>query len=174
MTRFLGNKRALAFVSVLMILMLAVTACGGGTSGSESGGDPAPDFKATLFTGEEFQLSVLQGSPVVVNFWFPSCPPCRAEIPDLEAAWLKYKDQGFTLIGIQLLGLDTEEDGKKFIEDIGVTYPIAADRDASITQDYEVAGFPSTYFINRYGGIEKKWAGLLDAETLESYIEEIL
>ena len=58
--------------------------------------ETAPDFEITLFqtalhnAGEKFRLSDLKGHPVVVNFWVPSCPPCRAEMPDLEAAFQTY------------------------------------------------------------------------------------
>ncbi len=170
MKRIGERKRGLILISALFLLAFGVAACGGGASNGES----APEIRATLYTGEEFQLSSLQGNPVVINFWFPSCPPCRAEMPDLEEVWQEYKEQGVEFIGIQLLGLDTEEEGKRFVQEIGVTYPIAADRDGSITKAYEVAGFPSTYVIDSEGRLAREWTGFLDRDILEDLLSKVL
>ena len=170
MKRIGERKRGLILMSAFFLLAFGIAACSGGASNSGL----APEIRATLYTGEEVQLSSLRGNPVVVNFWFPSCPPCRAEMPDLEEVWQQYKGQGVEFIGIQLLGLDTEEEGKQFVQEIGVTYPIAADRDGSITKAYEVAGFPSTYVIDSEGRLAREWTGFLDRDILEDLLSEVL
>ncbi len=134
----------------------------------------APEIRMTLYSGEEFNLSDFRGKPVVINFWFPSCPPCRAEMPDLENAWQNHKADGLVFIGVQLLGVDGLQDGKDFIEEVGVTYPVGADEDGQIFIDYGVSGFPSTIFITKAQEIAKKWTGALDAKRLEELIQEIL
>ena len=147
----------------MAIPLLALTAafllaaCSGGASptGAErSDADAAPDFELVLFAtenhekGEKIRLSQFKGQPVLLNFWFPSCPPCVAEMPDLETAYQKFKLQGVQFIGIQLLGLDTVADGQEFVESIGVNYMIGADQteDSSgdIVREYVVRGFPTT------------------------------
>ena len=60
----------------------------------------APDFALTTLEGERVQQSALRGSPVIVNFWATWCPPCRAEMPELEAVWRQYKDAGLVLLGV--------------------------------------------------------------------------
>ena len=122
---------ALALLAVgLSGLLLA--ACGGGDSEAapqmfDADGNPvaegagessrsefaAPDFEIALFEndnhgqGETFRLSDAQGRPVILNFWFPSCPPCVAEMPDIDAAFKAHKSDGIEVVGIQLVGLDT-------------------------------------------------------------------
>ena len=77
-------------------------------------------------------------------------------------------------IGVQLVGLDTVEDGKRFVNDMGITYPVGADEDGGIVQAYGITGFPTTVFIDRNQGITRKWSGVLNEEKLEELVAEIL
>ena len=145
--------------------------------------DAAPDFELALFETENYakgqvlRLSDLAGKPVVLNHWFPSCPPCVAEMPDLEAAFQAHKGE-VEFIGVQNMGLDTAEDGQAFINEIGVTYAIGPDdnpnNDRDIFISYKVTGFPTTLFLNRDQEIVRKWTGLLNAEKLEEFVQELL
>ncbi len=169
-----------ALFCVVAALALAAVACG---TSSPSRGD-APDFGLTLYgnsehqAGETIQLSQFAGEPVVLNFWFPSCPPCVAEMPDFEKAYQKYKGEGLRMIGIQLLGLDTAEDGQKFVQDLGVNYMLGADRQedgsGEILKNYRIQGFPTTIFIDKEHNIVRTWSGALNLEKLEELIAEIL
>ena len=194
-----ASRRAMAiFVTVSAFL---VVACSGGSTAavSSTNGDseqaapvksvksdrkPASDFELVLFgngehqRGEKIRLSQFEGQPVVLNFWFPSCPPCVAEMPDLEKAYQKFKPEGVQFIGVQLLGLDTVQDGQEFVDDIGVNYMIGADQteDSSgdIVREYEVRGFPTTVFIDSDQLIARSWSGVLNLEKLEELIAGIL
>ena len=199
--RLWASRRALAvFVTVTAFLVVACGAGGSGTAAvSSTNGDsgqvataksgksdrePASDFELVLFENSEYQrgekimLSQFAGQPVVINFWFPSCPPCVAEMPDLEAAYQKFKSEGVQFIGIQLLGLDNAEDGQEFIGSIGISYAIGADQteDSSgdIVREYKVRGFPTTVFIDSNQTIARKWSGVLNLEKLEELVEGIL
>ena len=166
-------------VSALIAAAVALTlaSCGGD-------GETAPDFELTLFAnaehsgGDTARLSDFEGMPVVLNFWFPSCPPCVAEMPDFELAHQRYKSEGVRFIGVQLIGLDTAEDGQAFVERLGVNYMLGPDRSGDtlggIVKDYAVAGFPTTVFIDRRHRIARQWTGSLDLEKLEEFIAEIL
>ena len=151
-----------------------------GVGESSRSEDAAPDFEIALFEnenhsqGETFRLSDAQGRPVILNFWFPSCPPCVAEMPDIDAAFNAHKSDGIEFVGIQLVGLDTAADGQDFIDDIGVTYALGADETGSIIRDYKVTGFPSTVFIDKDQNIVRKWTGFLNAEKIEELIQELL
>ena len=146
--------------------------------------ETAPDFELALFANNEHQagdtlrLSDYAGQPVVLNFWFPSCPPCVAEMPDFEQAHQKFKDDGVRFIGVQLLGLDTVEDGQKFVHRLGVNYALGPDETpdgfGEIVKIYKVSGFPTTVFIDRDHVIKRTWSGPLNLEKLEELILEIL
>ena len=139
--------------------------------------DPAIDFDLVLFgndeheAGEQISLSGFSGDPVVLNFWFPSCPPCVAEMPDFEALHQKFKGDGLKVVGVQLLGLDTVEDGQTFVNRLGVNYMLGPDmtpnNNNQIVMNYKVSGFPTTVFIDRDQNIVRKWTGALNLEKLE-------
>jgi thiol-disulfide isomerase/thioredoxin len=140
--------------------------------------DPIDGFQLTLFgnenheAGSTLNLSDHLGKPVVLNFWYPSCPPCRLEMPDLEAASRKHAANGVEFIGIMSLVLDTVADGQDFIDEFGITYAIGPDSDGSILIDNKVIGFPTTIFLNADHEVVRKWAGILDAEKLDELIAE--
>ncbi len=147
---------------------------------TEDSADTAPDFDITLFqtalhnAGENFRLSDLRGQPVVVNFWFPSCPPCRAEMPDLETAFQNHRKDGVEFVAVQLLGLDTAQDGQDFIDEVGVNFAVGADEDDSIFRGYEVRSFPTTVFLDRDLRFVRKWAGPLNEGKLEEFVQKLL
>ena len=82
------------------------------------------------------------------------------------------------MIGVQLLGLDTAEDGQKFVNDLNVNYMLGPDRQGGasgeILKNYQVQGFPTTIFIDRDQNIVRTWSGALNLEKLEELIQEIL
>ena len=160
-------------VCVVAMAVFFLAACGD----SES---KAPDFELALFGDETraedelLSLSDLEGTPLVMNFWYPSCPPCRAEMPDLEASFQRYKDRGVLFVGVTSLQLDTMDDAREFIAEVGVTYPVGPDTDGAIMRAYGVNNFPSTVFVNAKQELVRTWAGLLNEEKLGELIEEML
>ena len=185
-----------AWTAAVALTALLIAACGSdgeseATAAPESGdtaevsrsADAAPDFELTLFengdhsSGEVLRLSDLVGKPVVLNHWFPSCPPCVAEMPDFEVAYQKYKDQ-VVFIGVQNMGVDTAENGQEFVNDLGVNYAVGPDNnpnnDIEIFIAHKITGFPTTEFLNKEQEVVRKWSGLLDAEKLDELIQELL
>ncbi len=142
--------------------------------------DASPDFELALFSndnheaGEQLKLSDLAGRPVLVNFWFPSCPPCRLEMPDFEKAFQTHKGNGVEFIGVQILGFDSIEDGQEFVNEFGINYAIGPDADGSILKDYSVSNFPTTFFLDAQHKEVRKWAGPLNEAKLEELIQELL
>ena len=175
------GHRGLTWLALAMAATFLLAACGGSDSeaSTERPANPAPEFELSLFgndnhqKGEAFRLSQVEG-PAVVNFWFPSCPPCVAEMPDIDAAYRMHEAHGLEFVGIQLIGLDTAADGQDFIDEIGVTYAVGPDETGDIVKDYKVTGFPSTVFIDEDQNIVRKWTGFLNAEKIEELIQELL
>lgn len=178
------STRSFLILGLLAALALIVIACGSDADDGGSNANRAADFELTLYAnaeheaGDTINLSQFDGEPVVLNFWFPSCPPCVAEMPDFEQAYQKYKGDGLRMIGVQLLGLDTAEDGQKFVHDLNVNYMLGPDRqgDSSgeILKNYQIQGFPTTIFIDKDQNIVRTWSGALNLEKLEELIQEIL
>ena len=137
-------------------------------------GSGAPVFAGQTFSHGRFDLAGKAGKPVVINFWFPSCPPCQAELPDLQAAYEKYSSQGVEFIGIQQLGLDSSAAGKQFLADLGITVPAFPDEGAQVQAAYKVISYPTTVFLDRKHNIVRKWTGLIDKPHLEENIQAIM
>jgi peroxiredoxin len=173
------SRRGLLGIVALSALLLA--ACSAGVQTTKVGDfEVAPDFEIEAFENINFQkgelvsVSGFEGKPVVVNFWYPSCPPCRLEMPDLEATFNKHKDDGVEFLGVQSLILDTVEDGQEFIDEFGITYAIGPDTDGSVLIDYGIVNFPSTVFLDKNHEIVRVWAGILTAEKLDEIIEPMI
>ncbi len=178
-------------IPLAMILTVAAIACGGSSSsstsivgdGASSSGDQAPDFSITLYQGQDVvggeavSLHSLFGDkPIVLNFWAGLCPPCRAEMPDLQEFNGKFEDRAL-LLGIdlgQFLGLGNQKDAQELLNELEVTYPAGFTTDGNVIQDYRVLGMPTTIFIDIDGNIFNKWTGALNGRVLEEKTLEML
>ena len=161
---------AAALSALLVALSLALASCGvPGASGK------AADFDVTLFDGGEFRLSEQIGrKAVALNFWFPSCPPCRAEMPDFQQAWLELQDEDARFLGLFVpLGLDSEQDARDFVRETGVTYDVATDSGAAIAKAYGVKFYPTTIFIDKSGRVFATETSVLDREEITRIFDEM-
>ena len=138
-------------------------------SGDRAGlGDPAPDIVGTTLDGAPFRLSDLQGQPVVLNFWGPSCVPCRDEFPLLEAKQAEFAADGLAIVGV--LTDDPPAPAVDFIAEYGATWPTVEDADKAAKTAYRVVGRPQTYFIDAAGVIRSIQIGeLTDADFDRQY-----
>ena len=113
----------------------------------------APDFALTALEGGDVQLSTLRGKPVILNFWATWCPPCRAEMPELEALWQRYQDEGLLLIGVdQGENAATVERFARGV--VGTTFPLLLDTNQAVGRAYGVRALPTTVFIDAAGRIQ--------------------
>ena len=134
--------------------------------------DLAYPFDIKLFenvnhrSGDIAKLSDYEGQKLILNFWYPSCPPCRLEIPDFESASEYLKEANTILIGIQVPGFDTFEDGQQFVNELNLTYTLGMTYDTELVVKYEIQGFPTTIFLNQDHQVVQKWTGMLDSEKL--------
>jgi thiol-disulfide isomerase/thioredoxin len=139
----------------------------GGSTGN------APVITGETFAHGDFSLELNEGKPVLVNFWFPSCPPCRAEMPDLQIAYEKYGED-VAFIGVQQLGLDSAANGEAFVRELGLTYPNMADINSTVQFGYEVFSFPTTVFLDKNHDIARTWTGIIGEEQLAEQLEALL
>ncbi|MEO8517802.1 MAG: TlpA disulfide reductase family protein [Dermatophilaceae bacterium] len=112
-------------------------------------GSPAQDFTATTVDGEKVSLSSYKGHPVWLTFGATWCAACKAEAPDVQAAYLKFKPKGVVILSIWI-----REDSatvKGYADRAGLTFPKIADPDTRIASAYRVYGIPAHFFIDREG-----------------------
>ena len=166
-----------------MVLVLVLAACGGGAGDSAPAGNGlAPDFSISLYQGsaelgaETINFSDLRGKPVVLNFWAGLCPPCRAEMPDLQEFYMEFKDRA-TLIGLdvgQFTGLGTQDAARSLLSELSITYPAGFTTDATVMRGYKVLSMPTTVFVDSSGAIFRTWGGVLNREKLTEITNEML
>lgn len=161
-------KRALRSLVVGFVLLVLV----GCTPVSSLSDMEKKDFTLPLLGGGTMRLSSCLGKPVVLCFFTPQCGHCYNEAPRLEAAYQKYKDRGLVVLGV---GIGSEAALRVFVEDTGVTYPVAIDKNNSVASPlYGVSWVPHNVFFDRRGKIVQEKRGELSQEELETYIGEIL
>ena len=111
---------------------------------------PAVDFNLTDQYGNTHTLSQYKGKTIFLNFWGTWCPPCRAEMPDIQKLYEEFDQEGedaLVILGVAApnLGKEKSEDGiKTFLEENGYTYPVLMDTEAELFQTYGITSFPTT------------------------------
>ena len=128
-------------------------------------GEPAPTFSGTTLDGEAFDLASLRGRPVIVNFWGPSCVPCRDEFPLLRAKLDQHAGAGLAIVGV--LMFDPPAPARDFIRAYGATWPTVDDPDGAIRTAYRAVARPQTYFIDAAGILRAIQVGELTDQEFE-------
>jgi peroxiredoxin len=121
-------------------------------------------FTLADLDGHDWTLESLRGKVVLVNFWATWCPPCRKEIPDLEALYKRFKGQGLVVLGIS-----NEPAGKvlPFAHQEKITYPVLLDPGNKVNKLYSVVGIPMSFVYDRSG---KLVAESMDMRTRQQFL----
>ena len=136
-------------------------------------GEEAPDFVAISPEGEVVHLSDFRGQPVWLNFWGAWCPPCRAEMPDIQTAYEQLQPQGLTLLAISLG--DKPSEALNFANLNGVTFDILLDPDRTLTSPtYPIYNFPTHIFIDENGIVRKIVLSEMSADQAIAAAQSIL
>jgi cytochrome c biogenesis protein CcmG/thiol:disulfide interchange protein DsbE len=133
----------------------------------------APSFELQDAQGHTVRMSDLDGRVVVINFWATWCVPCKEEIPWLVDFENRYKDQGFTVVGVSL-----DEKGwdvvKPYAEKMGMNYPIVIG-DARTAYKYgQVKSLPVTFVVDRDRRVAAIHFGLINKKKVDQEIRDLL
>ena len=160
---------------VLLLLAVTLVACGGGDSSGPTGvnkGNLASGFTLEALDGSSVSLGEYRGNVVLINFWATWCPPCRAEIPDIEKAYQARQDDGFVVLGVNVE--EPREAVAPFVEAMGMTYPVVLDEDGQVLKMYRAIGLPMSVLLDQDGVIQVRHVGVLTMEQLEDYLAQVL
>jgi len=160
---------------VLCFLVLFAVACAASDPASGKGaapGGPAPDFALKSLDGQTVSLHDYKGKVVLINFWATWCPPCKAEIPALEAAYRANKDKGFVVLGIDIA--ESQQVVAPFVAGMGMTYPVLLDEQDKLMALYRGLGLPMSILVDRDGIIRERHIGELSEAELSSYLKKLL
>ena len=134
-------------------------------------GSPAQDFTATTVDGTKVSLSSYKGHPVWLTFGATWCAACKAEAPDIQAAYQKFKPKGVVVLAIWIREDSTTV--KDYADRIGLTFPKIADPDTRIASAYRVYGIPAHFFIDRTGVLRLVKTGGQSPEQMAAALTQI-
>ena len=123
------------------------------------------DFALPDLNGKVWELKKLQGKVVMVNFWATWCPPCRKEMPDMEALYQRFKSQGLVILGI------SDEYAPKvtsYLAEHKVEYPVLLDAGRKVNARFQIEGIPKSFVYDRKG---KLVAQAIDMRTEAQFLE---
>ncbi|KEK11667.1 alkyl hydroperoxide reductase [Lysinibacillus sphaericus] len=127
-------------------------------------GDIAPDFELTTLDGETIKLSDYRGQRVMLNFWATWCPPCRAEMPDMQ----KFQEKNdVKVLAVNII--ETESNParvQEFIDEYELTFKIPLDEESTVSETYRIAAYPTTFMIDSEGRIQFMSMGALNYDMM--------
>lgn len=132
----------------------------------------APDLQLTDLQGNPVALSDYLGQVVLVNNWATWCPPCKEEMPTLEAYYRAHQDSGFTIIAIE--AGEPVADVVRFVEEYRLTFPVWPDPTQMALAAFRQDAMPSSYLVDRQGVVRLAWTGAIDRKSLEKYVTPLL
>ncbi|MDH5611411.1 MAG: TlpA family protein disulfide reductase [Gammaproteobacteria bacterium] len=163
----------ITFHSLSAILFILFTLVSANSSANETSVE-APNFTLKSNNTKNIKLSELRGQVVLINFWASWCGPCRQEMPELNKLYAKYKDLGFTIMGVNVEENPTE--ALKIIKDDKINFPILFDSENKVSQLYEVTAMPTSVLVSRSGHIRYIHRAYKpdDIEKYKKWVKELI
>lgn len=134
-------------------------------------GQMAPDFELTTLDGETVKLSDFRGKRVMLNFWATWCPPCRAEMPDMQRF---HEDKDVVILAVNLRETETNtQKVQDFIDERDLTFQILLDEKTAVANRYQIQPIPSSFMIDSDGRIQNKAFGALNYDLMVQEFERM-
>lgn len=142
------------------------------TTGLEVG-DLAPDFELVTMEGQTVRLSDYRGQRVFINFWATWCPPCRAEMPDMQNLY-EEQEVPIEILAVNLTPTEqNEENIVDFVADFGLTFPILMDTDSEVANQYKVQAYPTSYMVDSEGRISFIAPGAMNQDLMVQEVKKM-
>lgn len=178
-----ARSSRLPYILGLLFVVLVVAAAWMGRDSYRPvmAGEPAPGWEAVTLNGEPVRMTDYRGKVILLNIWATWCPPCREEMPSMQALSETITDPDFEIVAVSVdagepgaVGYDGRVGGDvpAFVDEFGLTFDVHQDASGTIARTYQTTGLPESFLIGRDGMIYRKVPGGTDWSN-ERYVEQI-
>lgn len=129
------------------------------------------DFSLEDLNGNKVDLSSFKGKKIFLNFWATWCPPCKAEMPDIEKLYQETKDSDLVILAVNV-GED-KKTAQNFMNANKYNFTVLLDVTGEVSRLYQVTGIPTSYFIDTEGFLEDGITGGISLESMKEYISNL-
>lgn len=166
-----GGSRVVRFVGVLLLGLLA--GCGSDSAQPPNNGELAPVFQAQTLAGDQVQVPTdFSGKVVALRFWADWCPYCRKEMTELQPVSARLQERGLEILAVNVA--QDRDTVRRFIEPLGIRYPVLLDPEGTTARAYGVNSLPITWLLDRQGIVRGKIVGETTAEVFERQVVKLL
>jgi len=166
-----GGSRVALFVGVLLLGLLA--GCGGDSVKPPNNGEAAPAFQAQTLAGDQVKVPAdYAGKVVAIRFWADWCPYCRKEMAELQPVYARLRERGLEILAVNVA--QDRDTVRRFIEPLGIRYPVLLDPEGATARAYGVNALPITWLLDRHGVVRGKIVGEATAEIFEQQTTKLL
>ena len=156
-----------------LLLTLLLAACGGPDTPAPINGQPAPAFSLNALAGGAVKMPAeLAGKVVAIRFWADWCPYCRKEMAELQPVYARLHKRGLEILAVNVA--QDADTAQRFVEPLGVTYPVLLDTDGATARAYGVKALPMTWLVDAQGVVRGKIVGEATPEVVERKVLELL
>ncbi len=130
------------------------------------------DFSLTDIQGQKVSLSDYKGQVVLVNAWATWCPPCKAEMPDINAYYQAHQKDGFMVLAVN--AGDPQTSAADFAQSKGLAFPVLLDSNLHLLDGMGIHDFPTSIVVGRDGRVKHIQVGMFSPQALDAVVTPLL
>ena len=160
----------IAVIAILLVSALLLSSPFSQQNGIQKAiiGKSVGEFSLLDLENKSVSLSDYQGKYVLLNAWATWCPPCRAEMPDLNEFHQAYQDKGFEILAIN--AGESRDTAAAFSEALGLDFKILLDSDGTVLTGLGISGFPTSILVDPQGKVAMIHIGMIFPEDLNNKV----
>jgi thiol-disulfide isomerase/thioredoxin len=161
-----------AIVATIVLVPLFTSQSGRPAGPAGLAGQPAPVIALVDDSGKPVSLEQYRGRVVVMNLWATWCPPCRAEMPDLQRLADAYRDRGLAIVGVN--EGESADRARAFAESLRIAFPIWIDDQQRYGRAFVALGMPTTVIVGRDGNVVRGFDGALTYPQMRAAVADLV